>query len=134
MSEVRESKRADEARLQQETEDGLKHFREAQLEREKERREREERERENEQGLEAESEDWNVGRKRKRDAKGFVKGVKRRASDVSGGSPEELPERKSSVDATKRSPEKEKTTASVGGKPRAGLVDYGSDDDDDDDD
>jgi hypothetical protein len=142
LDEIRESKRAEERRLRQETEDGLRHFREARKEREKDDRNAEG----NVQAVEAESEEWSVGRKRKREKERErgVKGLKRRVSDavedvepkktVHEGQKAKVPTKdakvvekwldKTPVKAT--SPNPGQTTV----KPKMSLVEYGSDDDD----
>jgi len=142
LAEVRAAKLADEAQLRRETEDGLRHFREAQAEREREAREKEEKERAEDREIEVESEDWGVGRKRKRErGRGLVRGVRRRVSSVSdAGEARKVVESKGPANGGGSAVEKEKEAVAgavapvTKPKPKAGLVAYGSDDDDDEDD
>jgi hypothetical protein len=146
LDDVQQSKRAEEERVRRETEDGLKHFREAQ---------RAEGGKTNASmgnvlpasvsKEEEDGEEWNIGRKRKRHKEresGIVKGVKRRTSDARSEHAEVIAER---VDGQKSSITKEPSSShtiqeakkpaqspTIAAKPKLGLVDYGSDDSDDD--
>ncbi|KAG8168079.1 hypothetical protein KVR01_003768 [Diaporthe batatas] len=125
---VRERKRAEEERLRQETEEGLKGFRELQSK--------------ISSGEAAPGDEdavagggWSVGRKRKRrkdEPEGLIKGLKRRSSgaavettDTAASTPPAA-----AKDARETQEPATKPAAAAATKPKVGLVDYGSDDSD----
>ncbi|RYO90518.1 hypothetical protein DL764_008434 [Monosporascus ibericus] len=155
LDEVRERKREEEECARREVEERLEVFRRAQRAGERGGTEEEG----NDGGAEIRGEvgmgveEWSMaGRKRKRDrekeAKGLVKGVKRRASEGaeekdSGKGKESSPAKEGSkklntegsqAETNRKTEVGDGKTASKGPsvKPKLGLVDYGSDDDDDD--
>lgn len=132
---VRERRRAEEERLRRETEEGLRGFRELQS---KVAAAGEGVGDEGEGAVEGGGGAWSVGRKRKRrkdEAEGVLKGLKRRSSAAAtdgvedgkvedkGGAAE-----KGAADAQESKP---KPAPPVAAKPKVSLVDYGSDDDSD---
>lgn len=154
LDEVERRKREEQERVRRETEEGLMRFREAQ----KGGGEAGDVEGEGEGGEEVVEGGWAVGRKRKRrkgeaeGVGGLLKGVKRRVSTGAGGTgkdekgdekgdEKEEAEEKTLPDVTKQAKkaiavqEPPKRTAvaapAAPSKPKAGLVDYGSDDDGD---
>lgn len=141
---VRERRRAEEERLRRETEEGLKGFRELQSKISAG------------EAVDAEGEGaaegggWSVGRKRKRrkdEPEGVLKGLKRRSSAAEGvedgkveekgktGAAGQAAGQKGPAAAEKDSKDTQepeaKPAAPATAKPKAVLVDYGSDDDSD---
>ncbi|KAJ0115512.1 hypothetical protein J7T55_012792 [Diaporthe amygdali] len=145
---VRERKRLEEERLRRETEEGLRGFRELQ------QKASAPGEGPEDEGAAAEAGDiggWSVGRKRKRrkdEPESVLKGLKRRGSSAAdGGEGAKVEEKgrdaaadaaagqKGSAAAPKGAQDTQaplaKPATPAAAKPKAGLVDYGSDDDSD---
>ncbi|KAF4340052.1 nefa-interacting nuclear nip30 [Fusarium beomiforme] len=124
LDEVRANKRAEEERVKQETEEGLKAFRERQKG-------------DIGQGettdVEEQSESWEIGRKRKRTKEKEARGLRRKAGDVGQTAKQDTkPLEDSSCDMPDGKPKA--TAAKPPEKKRLGLVSYGSDSEEDDDD
>ncbi|KAK2614007.1 hypothetical protein N8I77_000869 [Diaporthe amygdali] len=145
---VRERKRLEEERLRRETEEGLRGFRELQ------QKASASGEGPEDEGAAADAGDvggWSVGRKRKRrkdESEGVLKGLKRRSSSAADGGEGAKVEEKGrdaaadaaagqvgSAAAPKGAQDTQaplaKPATPAAAKPKAGLVDYGSDDDSD---
>ncbi|CCT62098.1 uncharacterized protein FFB20_14897 [Fusarium fujikuroi] len=127
LDEIRANKRAEEERVRQETEEGLKAFRE--------RQKGDAAQGEN-AGVKEEGESWEIGRKRKRTKEKDVKGLRRKVSvaeEKETGKQDTKPVEGTSHDTLD---EKSRTTSQSAAKPpeKKGLVlvGYGSNSDDDD--
>lgn len=122
LDDVRKKQKAEEEKVRKETEDGLKAFRERQKvggggEEAKE------------EASEQPSEEWGVGRKRKRVKDRDVKGVRRRVSE--GEKEKDGAEKAGKEKEAVKKTEDVKTSPPVEPTKPSALVDYGSDSDDD---
>lgn len=133
---VRERRRAEEERLRRETEEGLRGFRELQS---KVAAAGEGVGDEGEGAVEGGGGAWSIGRKRKRrkdEAEGVLKGLKRRSSAAAaadGVEDSKVEDKGGAAEkgATDTQEPKPKPAPPVPAKPKVSLVDYGSDDDSD---